>query len=164
MNRRDFLQALTIPVIAAGCSPEWLTAPDNSIYNAPPFGNVTLLHFTDCHAQLMPLYYREPAVNIGVGSGKGKPPHLTGRALLDFYGIQPQSREAYAFTHLGFAELAAVYGKMGGFAYLATLINQLRAERGEANTLLLDGGDSWQGAATALWTQGRDMVSACNLL
>ena len=160
MNRRDFLQALMISAVSAGCSSRRSIAPADSFYSMPPFGNATLLHFTDCHAQLLPIYYREPVLNIGVGDSKGMPPHLTGQAFLDYFDIKPKSREAYAFTHLDFAEAAAVYGKMGGFAHLATLVKQLKAERGFENTLLLDGGDSWQGSATALWTQGRDMVTA----
>ncbi|MCL7419412.1 MAG: thiosulfohydrolase SoxB [Methylobacter sp.] len=164
MNRRHFLQCLTLLGLSArtlsGCSSR---APAD-LYELPEFGNATLLHFTDCHAQLLPVYFREPSVNIGVGENKGKPPHLTGRQFLDFYGIKPGTAEAYAFTHLDFVEAAAVYGKMGGFAHLATLIKQIRQARGHENTLLLDGGDSWQGSATALWTQGQDMVDAANLL
>ncbi|MBF6648935.1 thiosulfohydrolase SoxB [Methylobacter sp. BlB1] len=158
MNRRHFLQCLTLLGLS-GC-----TGRPAELYDLPEFGNATLLHFTDCHAQLLPIYFREPAVNIGVGESKNKPPHLTGRQFLDFYGIKPGSAEAYAFTYLDFAEMAAVYGKMGGFAHLATLIKQIRQVRGHENTLLLDGGDSWQGSATALWTKGQDMVDASNLL
>ncbi|MDO9240405.1 MAG: thiosulfohydrolase SoxB, partial [Methylicorpusculum sp.] len=128
------------------------------------FGHCSLLHLTDCHAQLMPVYYREPDVSFGAGEGLGQPPHLAGQALLDHYGFRPQSIEAHAFTHLDFVEAARVYGKVGGFAHLAALVKKLTAERGTENTLLLDGGDSWQGSATALWTQGRDMVAAANLL
>ena len=147
------------PEIASGFSsiPADLTA-------SSAFGNVTLLHITDSHAQLLPVYYREPSVNIDVGQGQGLPPHRVGRQFLDFFGIKPGSREAYAFTYLDFVEAATVYGKMGGFAHLATLIKQIRQSRGHENTLLLDGGDSWQGSATALWTQGQDMIAACNLL
>ncbi len=128
------------------------------------FSNVTLMHFTDCHAQLLPVYYREPAVNSGVGAAKGLPPHLVGRQFLDFFGIKADTSLAYAFTHLNFAEAAQIYGKMGGFAHLATMIKQVRHMCGHENTLLLDGGDSWQGSATALWTKGQDMLAACNLL
>ncbi|MEF3073796.1 thiosulfohydrolase SoxB [Methylobacter sp. Wu1] len=158
MNRRHFLQCLALLGLS-GCA-----GRPAELYDLPEFGNATLLHFTDCHAQLLPIYFREPAVNIGVGENKNKPPHLIGRQFLDFYGIKPGSAEAYAFTHLDFADMAAVYGKMGGFAHLATLIKQIRQARGHENTLLLDGGDSWQGSATALWTKGQDMVDASNLL
>lgn len=158
MNRRHFLQCLALLGLP-GCA-----GRPAGLYDLPEFGNATLLHFTDCHAQLLPVYFREPAVNIGVGENKNKPPHLTGRQFLDFYGIRPGTAEAYAFTHLDFAEIAAVYGKMGGFAHLATLIKQIRQARGPENTLLLDGGDSWQGSATALWTKGQDMIDASNLL
>lgn len=133
-------------------------------YLQPEFGDVTILHLTDCHAQLMPMYYREPAVNLGVGSGKNAPPHLTGEQFLRRFGIRPHSREAYAFTHLDFANAAHRYGKMGGFAHLAALIKAIRNVCGPEKTLLLDGGDNWQGSATALWTRGQDMVDACNLL
>ena len=162
MNRRQFLHFLAL----AGLSPQLANSNslDENFYNFPDFGNARLLHFTDCHAQLLPVYYREPSVNIGVGKAKNQPPHLTGQAWLNFFGVKNGSREAYAFTEVDFNAAAQIYGKMGGFAYLATLVKQLRGQSGVENTLLLDGGDSWQGSATALWTQGQDMVAACNLL
>lgn len=128
----------------------------DQLYDIPAFGNVSLLHFTDCHAQLLPIYYREPSINIGVGSTKGKAPHLVGMPLLAAYGIQAGSRQAYAFSHLNFCAAALAYGKIGGFAHLASLVKRMKASRPDA--LLLDGGDSWQGSATALWTAGQDMV------
>ena len=124
----------------------------------PPFGNVSLLHITDSHAQLLPIYFREPNVNIGLGPSRNKPPHLVGENLLKYFGIRPGTREAYAFTYLDFDHAAHTYGKVGGFAHLATLIKKIRASR--AGSLLLDGGDTWQGSATALWTKGQDMVDA----
>ncbi|MHB1354287.1 MAG: thiosulfohydrolase SoxB, partial [Thiobacillus sp.] len=135
-----------------------LRQASDQLYEIPAFGNVNLLHFTDSHAQLLPLYYREPSINLGVGPAEGQVPHLVGDALLKKFGIRPGSREAYAFSHLGFCEAAALYGKVGGFAHLATLVKRLRATRPDA--LLLDGGDTWQGSATALWTAGQDMVEA----
>ncbi len=111
-------------------------------------GNVTLMHFTDCHAQLLPVYFREPDVNIGVGDALGKPPHLVGDALLKRFGIKSGTRDAHAFTYLNYVDAARTYGKVGGFAHLATLVKQVRAQRPGA--LLLDGGDNWQGSATAL--------------
>lgn len=129
---------------------------DDAYYDIPAFGNVSLLHFTDCHAQLRPIYYREPSINLGVGSRWGKVPHLVGQPLLQYFGIAPASRDAYAFTHLDFNQAAQDFGKVGGFAHLATLIKQLKAGRPQA--WLLDGGDTWQGSATALWTAGQDMV------
>ena len=129
---------------------------DDKLYDIPAFGNVNLLHFTDCHAQLLPIYYREPSINLGVGSARGKAPHLVGTSLLDAYGIEAGSRNAYAFSHLDFQAAAQAYGKVGGFAHLATLVKRLKGSRPKA--LLLDGGDSWQGSATALWTAGQDMV------
>jgi sulfur-oxidizing protein SoxB len=132
------------------------------MYDVAPFGNVSLLHFTDCHAQLLPIYFREPNVNLGFGSFAGRPPHLVGEALLKHFGIRPGTIDAHAFTYLDFAAAAKTYGKLGGFAHLATLVKRLKASRPHA--LLLDGGDTWQGSATALWTKGQDMVDACKLL
>ena len=130
----------------------------DQLCDIPVFGNVSLLHFTDCHAQLLPIYYREPGINLGVGNTEGKAPHLVGKALLEAYGIKAGSRQAYAFSHLDFVAAATAYGKVGGFAHLATLVKRMKASRPKA--LLLDGGDSWQGSATALWTAGQDMVEA----
>jgi len=132
------------------------------MYEVPRFGNVHFLHFTDCHAQLEPILFREPSVNLGVGPARGQPPHLVGEHLLRHFGIKPQTREAHAFTYLDFTAAARTYGKVGGFAHLATLVRQLRASRPGA--LLLDGGDSWQGSGTSLWTGGQDMVDATRLL
>ncbi len=163
MNRRHFLNLLT----SAGLAPQMArssTHESADIYKLSKFGNTRLLHFTDCHAQLLPIYYREPQINLGIGNRKNQPPHLTGIELLNFFGLQKHSRHAHAFSSVDFVKLAQEYGKMGGFAHLDTLIQQLRNESGENNSLLLDGGDSWQGSATALWTQGQDMVQACNLL
>jgi sulfur-oxidizing protein SoxB len=162
MKRRQFLQTLALLGLSPRLASHSFSRPD--LYELPEFGNARILHFTDCHAQLLPVYYREPSVNIGVGNAKNKPPHLTGQAWLNFFGIKAGTREAYAFTDIDFNATAQKYGKMGGFAHLATLIKQLREQASSENTLLLDGGDSWQGSATALWTQGQDMVAACNLL
>jgi sulfur-oxidizing protein SoxB len=162
LNRREFLHALSA---AAACGLPLHASPARAqsvLYELTPFGNVSLLHFTDCHAQLLPVWFREPSANLGVGDGVGKPPHLTGAAFLSAYNIPLGSDLAYAFTQLGFAEAALQFGKMGGFAHLATLVKRLRASRPHA--LLLDGGDSWQGSATALWTQGRDMIAASRAL
>ena len=134
----------------------------DATYAVPVFGNVHLLHFTDCHAQLLPTYFREPNVNIGIGGARGRPPHLVGDAMLRHFGIPAHTRDAHAFTYLEFDAAAKVYGKTGGFAHLATLVKQLKASRPGA--LLLDGGDTWQGSATALWTQGQDMIDAAKLL
>ncbi|MCG6873196.1 MAG: thiosulfohydrolase SoxB [Gammaproteobacteria bacterium] len=171
LSRREFLQLLTAASTAGfslpGCGQETppaaaKKAPANP-YEVPSFGNVSLLHFTDCHAQLLPLYFREPSINIGVAEARGRPPHLVGENLLKHYGIKPGSREAHAFTYLDFAEAARKYGKVGGFAHLATLVKHLRQQR-PGRSLLLDSGDTWQGSATALWTKGQDMVDACKML
>jgi sulfur-oxidizing protein SoxB len=165
MDRREFLQVIAA-ASAAGLAldaPNALAAElSEKFYDLPRFGNVHLLHLSDCHAQLLPLWYREPSLNIGVGMAAGKPPHLVGEHLLHAFGIVPGTAQAYAFTHLDFAQAAKAYGKVGGFAHLATLVRQLRANRPDA--LLLDGGDTWQGTATALWTKGQDMVDASKLL
>lgn len=163
MIRRQFLHYLSLLGFSSGLSGCLSSIPEQ-LYPASSFGNVTLLHLTDCHAQLLPIYYREPSVNTGAGASNNRPPYLTGLAFLNFFGIKPGSKEAYAFTHLDFTEAAAIYGKMGGFAHLASLIKQLKQASAHGNILLLDGGDTWQGSATSLWTQGKDMVAACNLL
>ncbi|MGB9991943.1 thiosulfohydrolase SoxB [Pseudoduganella rhizocola] len=162
MNRREFMQVMGIAA-ASGMvldAPQALAAPSaDKLYELPRFGNVHFLHFTDCHAQLKPVYFREPSVNLGVGEAVGRMPHLVGEHLLKAAGIRPGTREAYAFTCLNFEKAAATYGKVGGFAHLSTLVKRMKASRPGA--LLLDGGDTWQGSATALWTKGQDMVDAC---
>ena len=151
LNRREFMQVLGIAA-AGGMAldaPGVLAAPSpDKLYNLPCFGNVQLMHFTDCHAQLLPVYFREPSVNIGVGAAFGRVPHLVGDTLLKQTGLLPHTPEAYAFTCLDFEKAARTYGKVGGFAHLATLVKRIKSERSGA--LLLDGGDTWQGSATAL--------------
>ncbi|HYR33117.1 MAG TPA: thiosulfohydrolase SoxB [Burkholderiales bacterium] len=156
MQRRAFLRLLALAAAAgATLRPRASDAQAaDALYEVPPFGNVSLLHITDVHAQLLPIHFREPSVNIG----DGRPPHLVGEALLAHYGIKPGTAQAHAFTHLDFEAAARRYGRMGGYAQLATLVKRLRASRPQA--LLLDGGDSWQGSATALWTEGADMIGA----
>ncbi len=162
LSRREFLQALAAAA-AAGLPLDSRPQPkEDAFYELPCFGNVSLLHFTDCHAQLLPVHFREPNVNLGVGAARNRPPHLVGEALLKHFRLRPGSREAHAFTHLDFTQAAKTYGKLGGFAHLATLVKRLRAER--RASLLLDGGDTWQGSATSLWTRGQDMIEAQKLL
>jgi sulfur-oxidizing protein SoxB len=167
MNRREFVQVLALAA-AAGmpiASRDALAASPGAaakMYDVPRFGNVHLLHFTDCHAQLLPIYFREPSVNLGLGDALGKAPHLVGDHLLKQFKLAPNSIEAHAFTYLNFEAAARTYGKVGGFAHLATLVKRLKANRPGA--LLLDGGDTWQGSGTALWTNAQDMVDACKLL
>jgi sulfur-oxidizing protein SoxB len=162
MSRREFLQVLA----AASAAGLVLDSRDvlagklpTTFYDMPPAGNVSFLHFTDCHAQLKPIWFREPSVNLGVGSMAGNVPHLVGDKFLKHYGIKPGTAEAHAFTYLDFATAAKTYGRVGGFAHLKTLVDRVRAQRPGA--LLLDGGDTWQGSATSLWTNAQDMVDAC---
>ncbi|HEX7972089.1 MAG TPA: thiosulfohydrolase SoxB, partial [Thiobacillus sp.] len=161
MNRREFLQLLAVAA-ASGMALDSKSAlagkAPAQFYDVPRHGNVSFLHITDSHAQLLPIWFREPNVNLGVGSSYGKAPHLVGQHLLKQYGIQPGSAEAHAFTYLDFTEAAKIYGKVGGFAHLKTLVDTVRAQRPGA--LLLDGGDTWQGSATSLWTHAQDMVDA----
>jgi S-sulfosulfanyl-L-cysteine sulfohydrolase len=150
---------------AAGASLRPGTTPAQAageLYDLPAFGNVSLLHLTDTHAQLLPVHFREPSVNLGLGAAEGMPPHLVGEQFLNRFKLSGESAAAHAFTHLDFEAAARRYGKLGGFAHLATLVKRLRASRPDA--LLLDGGDSWQGSATSLWTQGADMIGAQKLL
>ena len=160
MNRREFLRMLAFAAGAgASLRPGLSTAQAAAeLYALPKFGNVHLLHYTDCHAQLLPTYFREPSVNFG----NGEPPHLVGEEFLKRFKISPGGAAAHAFTYLDFERAARRYGKVGGFAHLATLVKRLRADR--PNALLLDGGDTWQGSATALWTRGEDMIGAQKLL
>jgi sulfur-oxidizing protein SoxB len=166
LSKREFIQVLGA-ASAAGLNLGRHAEADaataqRGLYDLPRFGNVSLLHMTDCHAQLLPIRYREPSVNLGVGRMQGRWPHLVGDALLKAAGLRPGSPQAHAFTSIDFVAAARRYGKVGGFAHLATLVRQLRASR--PGTLLLDGGDTWQGSATSLWTRAQDMVDACKLL
>jgi len=166
MNRREFMNVLAaaaaagLPITARAALD--LKAGARLYDDVKPFGQVSFLHFTDCHAQLLPIHFREPSVNLGIGEARGKPPHLVGNAFLKHFGVSPGTPEAHAFTFLDFTAAARAYGKVGGFAHLATLVKKVRATR--PNALLLDGGDTWQGSGTALWTKGQDMVDACKLL
>lgn len=166
VSKRDFLGALGSAAVAGLALGRWAEADAQTasagLYDIPRFGNVSFLHMTDCHAQLKPVHFREPNVNLGVGDMRGRLPHLVGEHLLQAAKVRPGTAEAHALTHLDFDQAARRYGKLGGFAHLATLVKRLKASRPGA--LLLDGGDTWQGSATALWTQGQDMVDACKLL
>ena len=165
VTRRDFV---TLAAIAAGAGLApfetfaQATSPER-LLDFQSLGNVTLLHMTDSHATLLPVYYREPDTLLPIGDEAGKPPFVTGEAALQYYGFAKGSLDAHAFTHVDFAELARRYGKMGGYAHIATLIKRIRAER-PGKVLFCDGGDTLQGSATSLWTQGRDMVDVINQL
>ena len=166
LSKREFLQILGA-ASAAGMGLGRFANADaataqRGLYDSAPFGNVSFLHMTDCHAQLKPIYFREPSVNIGIGGLQGQLPHRVGQYLLKASGVRPSTDLAYAFTYLDFERAARSYGKVGGFAHLATLVKQLKASRPGA--LLLDGGDTWQGSATSLWTNAQDMVDAGKLL
>jgi len=160
MQRREFLRLLGFAAAAGASLRPGLSAAQaaSELYDLPKFGNVSLLHMADSHAQLLPVYFREPNINIGVGPAAGESPHLVGEALLKHFGVKPGGRLAHAYTHLAFSDAARRYGKVGGYAHLATLVKSLRAAR--PNALLLDSGDTWQGSATALWTKGADMIGA----
>ena len=162
LSRRDFLQ-VTAATAALGSAPVGLARAaatqaisQDDLLAFEPLGQVTLLHLTDLHAQLMPLYFREPSVNLGVGAAAGLPPHITGADFLQRFGIAPSSPEAYAFSSEDFVALAGSYGRVGGLDRLATLAKAIRAERPD-RTLFFDGGDTWQGSYTSLATDGGDM-------
>src|ERR1700716_1736473 len=164
IRRRDFLQLAGAAALAGG-EPRSARGADGAvIYVCERLGNPRILHMTDTHAQLLPVYAREPSVNLGIGTMAGQPPHLVGKAFLDRFGIRPDSADAYAFTFLEFEKAAARFGKLGGFAHLKTLIDRLRSDVGSGRSLLLDGGDLWQGTGLANAMQGADMVEAANLL
>ena len=165
MNRREFLQVMAVAAAGGMSLHSDLALAEKGaakLYDLPKFGNVSLLHITDCHAQLLPIYFREPDVNLGFGDQFGKVPHLVGDQLLKHFGFKPNTIEAHAYTYLNFEKAAQTYGKVGGFAHLATLVKRMKATRPGA--LLLDGGDTWQGSGTALWSNAQDMVDACKAL
>ncbi len=182
LDRRTFLKfmgaaaAASVPVIS-GCSDKsdkatttgaaksTSNSAPQGFYDLPMKGNVRILHLTDVHGQLNPVYFREPNVNLGVGDAYGRPPHLVGNKLLTAMGLKPATPESYAYTYLDFENAAHKYGKTGGYAHIKTLLSQLRDQAGgKQNTVTIDGGDLWQGSGTALWTRGVDMVEASNIL
>jgi len=182
LNRRTFLKLMgaaaataTVPAMI-GCSDKSnspvassakleLGAMPKGFYDLPMKGNVRILHITDVHGQLNPVYFREPNVNLGVGEAYGRPPHLVGNKLLTAMGFQPATPESYAYTYLDFQKAAETFGKTGGFAQIKSLLTQLRETAGgKQNTITIDGGDLWQGSGTSLWTRGVDMVEASNIL
>ncbi len=170
-SRREFLMATAAlsAIAGPGLVGRWSRAAaqqslsENDLLDFDSYGNVTLVHITDIHAQIKPLYFREPSVNLGVGDVAGLPPHVTGADFLKLYNIEPGAPHAYALTSEDFAALARTYGKMGGLDRVATIVKRIRAERGD-NVLLLDGGDTWQGSYTAQQTLGADMVEVMNAL
>ncbi|AGA34891.1 Sulfur oxidation protein SoxB [Thioalkalivibrio nitratireducens DSM 14787] len=163
MNRRQFLQILAAASVAGFPLHSFAGSNGRSLYDLPRYGNVSLLHYTDCHGQLNPVYFREPNINIGVAGMRNQPPHLVGEALLKHFGIDGGGKLSHAFTYLDFVKAAEQYGRVGGFAHLSTLVKQMKASRPGA--LLLDGGDTWGGGTgTGVWTYAQDMVDAQKLL
>ncbi|MBL8388445.1 MAG: thiosulfohydrolase SoxB [Hydrogenophaga sp.] len=166
LSKREFLQVMGAGTMAGMSLGSYAEAAEgkaaNGLYDIPRFGNVSFLHMTDCHAQLKPIHFREPSINLGIGSMKGNLPHLVGEHLLKVAKVRPGTAEAHALSYLDYEKAAKRYGKVGGFAHLATLVKRLKASR--PGSLLLDGGDTWQGSGTCLWTNGQDMVDACKLL
>ena len=170
LTRRDFIKVLgagSAAGLISGCgndAPTKLASQDN-MYEVAKTGNARILHITDTHGNLLPNYFREPNVNLGFGPTYGQLPHVVGNKLLEQIGVKPGSPEAYAFTYNNFEELSNKYGKTGGFAQIKTVLESLRDSAGGIqNTLTIDGGDTWQGSGTSLWTRGADMVEACNML
>ena len=169
LNRRDFIKLVGAGAAAGAVGTYFygknsLSLQDN-MYEVPKFGNSRILHITDTHGNLLPNYFREPNVNLGFGDTFGQLPHVVGNDLLKKIGVKPGSPEAYAFTYNHFEELAEKYGKTGGFGQISTILSHLRdSAGGKQNTLTVDGGDTWQGSGTSLWTRGADMVEACNML
>ena len=169
MSRREFiymsaLLASTAPVFANSHTRLAATDKAEDYYKLDSFGNARIMHMTDCHAQLLPVYFREPSVNLGFFENYGKPPHIVGDKLLDRYGIKGNKRLEYAFTEVNYEVNAEKMGRVGGFAQLKTVVNHLKNSFGADKSLLLDGGDTWQGSATSLYTRGKDMVGAMNKL
>jgi S-sulfosulfanyl-L-cysteine sulfohydrolase len=180
IDRRTFLKLMGLSATASGAG--LLSACDNKsapiatqavasakisddFYDLPMSGNVRILHTTDFHGQLQPVYFREPNVNLGVGDAFGRPPHLVGKKFLKAMDLKADTPESYAYTYLDFEDAAAKYGRMGGFPQMKTLLDRLRKQAGgRQNTVTLDGGDLWQGSGTSLWTRGVDMVEASNIL
>ncbi len=168
-SRRDFLQVTAATAALTGALGQMARAAarqaisQDDLLRFDALGQVTLLHMTDLHAQLMPIYFREPSINVGVGAARGLPPHLTGKALLDAFAVSADTPEAYALSSEDFTALAKTYGRVGGLDRLATLVRAIRAER-PGNTLFLDGGDTWQGSYTSLVSTGADMVEVMNVL
>jgi len=148
-----------------GCSHSAVPGISKDFYKVPMLGNARILHMTDLHGQLKPVYFREPNVNLGIGAANGRLPHIVGKKMLEKVGMHVNSPQAYAYTYLNFEEAAKKYGRMGGYAHAKTLLDMLRQQAGGVeNTLTLDGGDLWQGSGTSLWTRGVDMVEASNIL
>lgn len=169
LSRREFVYMMAV----LGAAPVFANSHTRVVdttnkledyYKLKPFGNARFMHMTDSHAQLLPVYFREPSVNLGFFSNFGKPPHIVGEKLLDYYGLKGNKRLEYAYSCVNFEEHAKAMGRVGGFAQIKTVVDYLKDSFGADKTLLLDGGDTWQGSATSLWTRGKDMVGAMNLL
>ena len=168
-SRREFIQLATVSAMLLATKPWNSVAAKqklkiDDLLDFESKGQVTLLHLTDMHGQLNPVFYRPPSENFGVGKFEGIPPHLVGEAFLEHFGILPNTPLAYAHTMVDYVPLAMEYGKLGGLDHTSTLIKAIRSERGDDKVLLLDGGDTWQGSYTSLKTQGEDMVKVMKAL
>ena len=169
-SRREFLQMAAVSASYFAATPNFVRAAaqqrltQDDLLTFESKGQVTLLHLTDIHGQLKPIYFRPPSENYGVGDFEGVPPHLVGETFLNHFSIPVGSAFAYAHTMVDYLSLAKSYGKLGGLDRTATLIKAIRAERGDNKVLLLDGGDTWQGSYCSLKTQGADMVAAMKAL
>jgi sulfur-oxidizing protein SoxB len=168
LSRREFVYMMAVlgaaPVFANSHTRMTDTNKLEDYYKLKPFGNARLMHMTDSHAQLLPVYFREPSVNLGFHGNYGKPPHIVGEKFLDYYGIKGNKRLEYAYSCVNFEKHAQAMGKTGGFAQIKTVVDFLTKSFGKDKSLLLDGGDTWQGSWTSLQTRGKDMVGAMNLL
>ncbi|MBF0158170.1 MAG: thiosulfohydrolase SoxB [Magnetococcales bacterium] len=171
LTRRELLEVATLTMAALGAGRSWATpwqlldrADNSDFYHFPALGQVTLLHFTDCHAQLLPVYTRESQTRLHHDPHHRLPPYLTGQAFLDHFAIDSGSLAAHLCTPVNFVAMAQEIGPVGGMAHMATMIRRTRAERGHDNVLLLDGGDTWQGSYTSMLMAGDDMIQICNRL
>src|SRR5262245_28280113 len=170
ITRRSFLQVAAATAAITGLGPDLRRAAaqaairQEDLLRFSPKGQLTILHMADCHAQLVPLYFREPSLNLGVGAARGKPPHITGSELLGALSVPAGSADAYMLSCDDYEAMARSYGRVGGLDRMATLVKAIRAERGPERVLLLDGGDALQGSYTALASRGSDMISVLQAL
>ena len=168
LNRREFLYMMSIlgtsQMFAKSHEKVYSVGEVEDYYKIKNFGNARFMHITDTHAQLLPVHFREPSVNLGFHSNYGKPPHIVGNHFNKYYGIKPGSRAEFALSSVNYVDNVKKFHKIGGFAHMKTMTDYLRDSFGADKTLFMDGGDTWQGSATSLYTRGKDMVEALNIL